>query len=90
MFVKVPVRIGESSGEILFSRDQVVCITMRATLTDNDGTELEVEVPSQRAFSDYIIYDDQIYRRVGSVVRGEFQEVSGRVVIGTTIEKDAD
>lgn len=56
---------------------------MRAMLTDNEGTPFEVEVPSQRAFSDYVIHDNRIYKRVGSVVRGEFQEVAGRVVIGT-------
>ncbi len=62
---------------------------MRATLTDNDGTTLDVEVPSQRAFSDYVIYENQIYKRIGSSTRSEFQEVSGRVVIGVGKCKDA-
>lgn len=61
---------------------------MNATLLDNDGCVLSVEIPSQRSFPEFVIWDSKIYQRMGSVLDEEYQEVSGRVVTGIRLLED--
>mgnify|MGYP007073399183 CR=1 FL=1 len=56
---------------------------MPAVLQYNDGSSFAIEIPSQRAYPDWIVHEERIFRRVGSVTTDIYQEVLGRVVFYT-------
>lgn len=61
---------------------------MKVTIKLNSGEEKVVEHPDQRAWADYLVFEDQVFSRVGGAASADvhYTALPGRCVVATPVD----